>query len=312
MDSASTVVGIDVAKEKVDVCRLPQNTKLVVACADYPALAKQLLQMNPALVVIEASGGYERPLVAALAELDLPVAVVNPAHVRHYARGIGFKAKTDAIDAYVLARYGQDAKPAPNASGHGVDDEIRDLLARRRQLVAMRVAEKNRAKQAASKRIQRSIERILKPVEKELAELDREIDEYFKNSPEWSERKEILTSVPGVGDGTARTLLTDLPELGSLTREKVAALVGLAPMNRDSGKYRGARRICGGRHVVRSSLYMAGLSARRYNPSIKAFYDRLRAAGKPYKVAMAACMRKLIVLLNALVKEKTKFVLKTT
>lgn len=311
MESTPVIVGIDVAKDKVNYCALPKKEEGEIPAGQYPQLAKQLVAMKPDLIVIEATGGYERNVVAALAEHDLPIAVVNPSQVRSYAKGVGFKAKTDPIDAFVLARFGHDAKPQPNVSGVGVKGAIRDMLARRRQLIGMHTAEKNRAQQAASKRVARSIQHVLKVLEKELKRLEAEIDDYISSSPEWSEKREIMKSVPGVGEHTAHAMLVEFPELGTLTREQAASLAGLAPMNRDSGKYRGGRHICGGRSAVRSALYMATLTARCCNPVIRVFYERLRAAGKLYKVAMTACMRKLLLLLNSLLKQNIRFIPKT-
>lgn len=301
------VIGIDVAKDKVDGCCLPEKKTFQANADEYPKLARELAAMKPALIVLEATGGYERPLVAALAEHDLPVAVVNPGYVRHYAKGLGYLAKTDAIDAYVIARYGREARPKPNVSNNREHAEIRELLARRRQLIALRVAESNRIQQAGSPRVVKSIEKVLALVERQLEQLDEDIDAFFQSTPEWQEKQALLTSVPGVGDVTARMLLCELPELGQLSRVKIAALAGVAPLNRDSGRHRGARHIGGGRAIVRSGLFMACWSAKRHNPIIKAYFERLVASGKKYKEAMIASVRKLLIILNAMMKNRTTF-----
>lgn len=301
------VIGLDVAKDKVDGCCLPKKKMFQAHADEYPKLARELAALKPALIVLEATGGYERPLVAALAEYDLPLAVVNPGFVRHYAKGLGYLAKTDAIDAYVIARYAREARPNPNVSSDRAHAEIRELLARRRQLMAMRVAEANRAQQAGSARVVKSIRQILALLDRQLKQLDQDIDIFFQSTPEWREKHDLLTSVPGVGEGTARMLLCELPELGQLSRARIAALAGVAPLNRDSGRHRGVRHIGGGRPAVRSGLFMACWTAKRHNPVIQAYFERLRAAGKPYKVALIASVRKLLVMLNAMVKTKTAF-----
>lgn len=308
--SASVIVGVDVSKDKIDVCVLPKKERFTVEAEQYPAFAKKLLSMEPDLVVMEATGGYERPLHIILSRLGIPVAVVNPRPVRDYAKSQGFLAKTDALDAHVIAMFGDHTRPRPEALSEA-DLELRELLSRRRQLVSIRNGECNRKQQASSKKVLRTIDAILKPLDAQIAVIDKELDKRIKDFPEWREKKEILKSVPGIGDQTCRTLLIELPELGQLNRSKIAALAGVAPMNHDSGKLRGARHIRGGRVAVRNALYMACFSGLKCNPTIKQLYGRLRKTGKTFKMAMTACMRKLLIIVNAMIKEKTTFTSKS-
>ena len=260
------------------------------------------------LVVLEASGGFERSLAAALAAAGLAVAVVNPRQARDFARATGRLAKTDALDAEALARFAEAVRPTPRIVP---DEEARTLsaiLARRRQIVAMLAAEKNRLLHApaSTKPVKKRIEAHVRWLEKELACIDRDLEEAIEESPTWRENEELLRSVPGVGPVLARTLLAELPELGSedLTGKQLAALAGVAPLNRDSGTLRGRRAVWGGRAQVRAVLYMGALAATRFNPAVKGFYERLLVAGKPRKVALVACMRKLLVVLNAVLKHR--------
>lgn len=300
-------VGIDVAKNKVNVCCLPQNTHEEYTQEDYPKLAEKLKNIKPTLIVMEATGGYQRAIQIALADHELPVAVINPAHARHFAKAMGRLAKTDDIDAEALALFAQKMQPKPNLCGQGVPDEIKELVARRRQLTGMRVMETNRSHRAEGKLVRKGLQATLRLFDKQIAEVDAAIDRYFRSTPEWNEKREILVSVPGVGEVTARVLLTELPELGTLSKSKIAALAGVAPMNADSGRFRGARHIRGGRSPVRAALYMACVSGIRYNPSLRKYYTHLRSLGKKYKVAMTACMRKLLIILNTMLREKTTF-----
>lgn len=300
------IVGIDVSKDKVNVCILPQKERFVVEAGQYSTLAKKLLNLEPALVVMEATGGYERKLHLLLSRLELPVAVVNPRLVREYARSQGLLEKTDHLDAYVIARFGAHSNPRVNPLTE-TDLELKELLSRRRQLVSLRTGELNRKQQVATRKVTRTIDAIIKPLTKQITVIDKELDKHIQNFPDWQEKEDILQSVPGIGAQTSRTLLVELPELGELSRTKIAKLVGVAPINHDSGKLRGTRHIYGGRTTVRCALYMACVTAIRRNPVIKAVYQRLRAAGKKYKIAMTACMRKLLVIINTMVKEKTKF-----
>ena len=300
-------VGIDVSKGKVAVCILPQDERFEVPEEKYGQLAKKLIRLEPELVVMEATGGYERPLRLKLLKYGLPVAVVNPRQVRDYAKALGVLAKTDSIDSFIIARFAKDVQPTPNRNESEEHQVLRELLARRRQLVSMRTSESNRRHQAVSKRVSCSIKESITHLNRQLRLLEQEIDTFIKKLPDWQEKEEILRSAPGVGEQTFRTLASELPELGELSREEIASLVGIAPLNRDSGKYHGRRHIRGGRIGVRNALYMACITAIRKNPVIRVFYERLRGCGKQFKVALTACMRKLLTILNAMVKQKRKF-----
>jgi transposase len=264
-----------------------------------------LKAIAPHRIVLEATGGYERHMVAALAAEALPVVAVNPRQVRDFARALGKLAKTDAIDAQVLALFAQKIDPPLRPIPDAQRAALSDLLARRRQLVELRTAESNRLAQAASRRVKSSIQAILAAIEKQINAIDDDLDDQIKRSPVWKEKEDLLTSVPGIGKLTARTLLTCLPELGDISRQAIAALVGVAPINRDSGMMRGKRTTWGGRKVVRSALYMAVLAATRCNPVLKAHYHKLVAAGKAKKLALIACIRKLLVMINAMLRTKT-------
>ncbi len=297
-------VGIDVAKARLDVAVRPTGDSWQVTndAAGVAALVARLHQLQPTLVVLEATGGYERPVTAALSAAGLAVAVVNPRQVRDFARAIGKLAKTDALDAQVLAHFAEAVRPParPLATDHA--QYLTAILMRRRQIVAMLAAEQNRLETAPLVR-----ERVAAHIvwlEEELARLDGDLAEAIRDDPAWQEREALLRSVPGVGPVLATTLLAELPELGALTRHQVAALVGVAPLNCDSGTLRGKRAVWGGRGRVRAVLYMAALVASRHNPAIKAFYQRLCAAGKARKVAVVACMRKLLTILNAMLAHR--------
>jgi transposase len=300
--SSDVVVGIDVSKARLDVHVLPGGDSFTVPRdeAGYGALVARLAGLGVRVVAMEATGGLETPVVVALHEAGLPVAVLNPRQVRDVARGLGQLAKNDAIDAAMIARFAEVAKltgqPVPEASAR----RLGELMARRRQLIGMRTAETNRLQQTADKRVRRSIERVLKTIEAELKSLDRDLDDAIRQSPIWRDVVELLESQPGIGKVTARTLVADLPELGRTSGKKIAALVGLAPYCRDSGTMRGKRMIWGGRADIRATLYMATLAAIRSNPTIRAFHHGLIARGKAPKVAIVACMRKIVVHLNAI------------
>jgi transposase len=307
-------VGIDVGKAQLDVAVRPaEGTREAVAPQQYPndeagiaALVGRLDALRPApqLVVLEATGGLERAVVAALALAGLPVAVVNPRQVRDFAKATGQLAKTDALDAGVLAHFAQALQPPPTPLPDAQQQEVAALVERRRQLVGMLTAEKNRAHQAPPA-VRPLIQAHIAWLEQALSDLHGTLDQLLHASPLWCERAQLLQSVKGVGPKTAYTLLADLPELGTLAPKQLAALVGLAPHNRDSGAWRGSRHIWGGRAAVRSALYMATLAAVRSNPVLRAFYARLRAGGKPKKVAHVACMHKLLTILNALLRHRT-------
>lgn len=309
MDDVRTVVGIDISKDRLDVACLPEAVRSFSGFDNdtkgHAALVAWLNEVSPRLIVLESTGGYQRVLVAALAAAGLPVVVVNPRQVRDFARALGVLAKTDAIDAMVLARFGDKVNPTLRPLPDAESSALVDLLARRRQLVELRTAESNRLGQATTARIKASIRAVLTTIEKQLAAIDDDMDDRIKKSPAWKEKEDLLTSVPGIGPLTARTLMACLPELGTVSRQAIAALVGVAPINRDSGTMRGKRTTWGGRKVVRSALYMAALVATRHNPVLKAHYAKLLAAGKAKKLALIACLRKLLVTLNALLRTRT-------
>jgi transposase len=304
--------GVDVSKERLDVCLRwsePESHEEDVFFvtrdeAGIDTLISRLLEEHPVLVILEATGGFERAVVAALATEGLPVAVVNPRQVRDFARATGRLAKTDRIDASILARFAEAIRPAPKPLPEEEIRALQGILARRRQLVGMLTAENNRLP-TASKPVAKRIAAHIRWLEKELSRTDRDLEEAIKSSPTLGENEALLRSVPGVGPVLARTLLAQVPELGTLTHKRVAALVGVAPLNRDSGTLRGRRSIWGGRAEVRAALYMGALVAARRNPAIKEFYERLLAAGKPKKVALVACMRKLLSIVNAVLKHRT-------
>jgi len=299
-------VGIDVAKDRLDVHVRPSGEAFAVS-RDHEglsALSERLRALAPTLVVMEASGGFEVTVAAALSAAGLPLAVVNPRQIRDFARATGRLAKTDALDAAAIAHFAEAIRPQPRPLRDAQARELAELVARRRQVIDMMGAERNRLRQLHSVRLKTRIERHLTALQKELTEIEDDLDDAIRRTPVWREKEELLTSVPGVGDATARTLLAELPELGTLDRKAIAALAGLAPFNRDSGTLRGRRTIWGGRASVRTALYMAALVAARRNSSIAAFYARLRAAGKPAKLALTACMRKLLTILNAVLRDR--------
>lgn len=301
-----TFVGADIAKDQVDVHIRPTDERVQFSRdeAGLAGLVARLQHLGPRLVVLEATGGYEIPVAAALASAGVPVTVVNPRQIRDFARATGQLAKTDALDAQIMARFAEVVQPAVRPLPTAAAQALGDLVARRRQLIEMLGAERNRHQQARDPQLQRRIATHVRWLTKALAELDTTLADTIRSSPIWRERDNLLQSVPGIGDVTAYTLLADLPELGRLDRRKIAALVGVAPMNRDSGHWRGRRTIAGGRPAVRSVLYMATLTAVRFNPVIAHFYQRLTAAGRPKKVALTAAMRKLLTILNAMLRDQ--------
>jgi transposase len=301
-------VGIDVSKARLDVAMCPLAEKLSVSNDEVgvQALVKRLSEIQPALIVLEATGGLERSVSGALGSAQLPVVVVNPRQVRDFAKAIGQLAKTDRIDALVLARFAEAVRPPLRPLPDELSLELRALIARRRQLIEMMVAEKNRLS-TASRVVKKRIEAHLRWLEAELDRADKDLDQSIRQSPIWREHEDLLKTVPGIGPIVSRTLLAELPELGKLNRKKIAALVGIAPLNCDSGTFRGRRGIWGGRATVRAVLYMAALVASRRNSVIRNFYQRLRDKGKAPKVALVACMRKLLIILNAMIKHKTRW-----
>jgi transposase len=304
-DGREVFVGIDIGKDRLDVHIRPLGQHLVVGndLAGLAQLATRLEADPPSLIVLEASGGYERLAVIALLERGLPVAVVNPRQTRKFAAAVGRLAKTDKIDAAVLAHFADAIRPAPRAVVEGTLDRLQTLLARRRQLAVMTNAEKQRLGKADDPIARRSLKAMLTSLDRQLAVIDKAIGRLIEADPALADKLERLKSVPGIGDVSACTLIAELPELGHASRHQIAALTGVAPINRDSGRYRGKRRIQGGRVEVRAPLYMATLVAVRHNPVIRPFYRRLRAAGKPAKVALVACMRKLVIMLNAMLRD---------
>lgn len=308
MEATPIFVGIDVSKARLDVAMRPTGERESVANdkAGIKALVKRLAEIQPAWIVLEATGGLERQVTYALVSADLPVVVVNPRQVRDFAKATGQLAKTDTIDAWVLAHFAQAVRPALRPLPDAVTLEFRALIARRRQITEMIVAERNRLG-TASKAVRKRIEAHILWLEAELDRAEKDLDQSIRQSPIWQENQDLLRSVPGIGPVISRTLLAELPELGKLNRQQIAALVGIAPLNRDSGTFKGRRGIWGGRATVRAALYMAALVASRRNAVIRTFYKRLRNGGKAPKVALVACMRKLLTILNAMIKHKTRW-----
>ena len=302
-------VGVDVAKDSFDV--FVSATETTFTATNDQAGFRQLLGELPTpgscLVVVEATGGYQREMVAELIAAGHHVAVVNPRQVRDFARGLGVLAKTDRLDARVIARFGQQAQPRPTKKLPEKQDELQQLVVRRRQLIDLRTAEKNRLPLARSKSVSNSIRRTIEQLQETIRQIEKEINDLVESDDQLQCQATLMQSVPGVGAVTAASLLAELPELGQLNRQQIAALVGLAPLNRDSGKFQGRRSIWGGRAAVRKALYMAALTARRCNPVIQAFAERLEAAGKPFKVVLTACMRKLLVILNTIVRNHSNW-----
>jgi transposase len=304
MVSSDIWIGIDVAKDTLEVasCDQPMTQRWSNDEAGVAALRAALEERAPQLIVLEATGGYETMVTAALVAAMLPVAVVNPRQVRDCARATGTLAKTAAVDARLLARFAQRIQPPVRPVPDAVAQNLAALLARRRQLLEMRTMEMNRWPHVTT-RLRSQLDAHVVWLSQQIAELDRELDQTLRGSPVWRAKERVLRSIPGIGPGVARTLLGELPELGTLDRGEVAALAGVAPLNQDSGQRRGKRRTWGGRASVRAALYMAVVSAIRCHPTIKPFYARLREAGKPPKVAMVACMRKLLTIANAVLRD---------
>ncbi len=299
----ASYVGIDVSKDRLDVHVLPSGESFAVArdSAGLGALNERLRQLSAAVIAVEATGGFEAMVAASLASAGLPVVVINPAQVRAFAVALGQRAKTDPIDAAVIARFAAATKPPVRALPDADTQRLADLVARRRQIIEMIVAERQREKRATAK-ARKSIARLLKALQKELSSLDADIDDAVRGSPAWRDQENLLKSVPGVGDITARTLIAELPELGRLDRRRIAALAGLAPWTRQSGKWRGKSFIGGGRAAVRTALFMATMVARKHNPALSLFHQRLITAGKPKMVALIATARKLLTILNAIIR----------
>jgi transposase len=300
-------VGIDVSKDRLDVHLCPGGEAFAVP-RDGDGLADLLgrLEALPVeLVVLEATGGFETVVAAALAAARLPLAVVNPRQIRDFARATGRLAKTDALDAAIIARFAEAVRPEPRPVPSEEAMALGELVARRRQIVETMTAERNRRRHLTQARLLRGVDRVLAVLQAQLSEIESDIDGAIRQTPAWREREELLKSVPGIGSAIARTLIAELPELGSLDRRKIASLVGLAPMNRDSGTLRGRRTIMGGRATVRSALFMSMMVTIRHKLPLYAAYDRLRQLGKPPKVAIVACMRKLLTIANAIIRDST-------
>ncbi|MEO5755545.1 MAG: IS110 family transposase [Mesorhizobium sp.] len=300
------IVGIDVSKDRLDVHVLPSGNAFWIGNdhAGVEDLVRRLAALGPSTVGLEATGGFERLAVAALAGSGLEVVVLNPAQVRAYANALGKRAKTDPIDAAVISAFVCATKPQPRPLPDAETRALAELVVRRRQIVQMIVAEENRARMMSAKQARKSIQRLLAALRRELASLDADMDDHIRKSPVWRVNEKLLSSVPGVGPIVARTMIAEMPELGSLDRRQIASLAGLAPWTRQSGKWRGKSFIGGGRSRVRAVLFMAALVAIRHNPILKAFRDRLVAAGKPKIVAVVATMRKLLTILNAIIRDQ--------
>jgi len=308
MSDVPCFVGIDVAKAQLDSALRPSGERWAVPndASGVATLVDRLQGLHPALIVLEATGGLERLVTSALATVGLPVVVVNPRQARDFARATGQLAKTDALDARALAHFADVIRPTPRPLPDTQTQELRALLGRRQQLIGMRTAEQHRLA-GTSGRLTQAIEAHIAWLNTRIATLDDDLETLLRASPLWRANDDLLQSVPGIGPVCARTLLLELPELGTLTRQQIAALVGVAPLNCDSGTLRGRRMIWGGRAPGRTVLYMGTLVATRFNPQIKAFYQRLLAAGKRKKVALTACMRKLLTMLNAMLKHRTSW-----
>jgi len=304
--AAPTFVGIDVAKDRLDVHLRPADEVFALArdSVGLAELVERLVALRPALVVLEATGGFEVTVAGALAAAKLPVVVVNPRQIRDFARATGRLAKTDRLDAAAIARFAEAVRPAPRPLPSAAAQALGELVARRRQLVDMITSEGQRRRQAHDPRLGRRLEAHVTWLQKELAALEGDLDDTVRGSPVWRATEDLLAAVPGIGKTSARTLIAELPELGSLDRRQIAALVGVAPMNRDSGTFRGRRMVQGGRASVRTALDMPTLTAIRPHPALQAFYQRLIGRGRPAKVAITACMRKLLTILNAILRDR--------
>ena len=306
MEQTNCYVGIDVSQATLDVGLSPTNKAWQVPHteAGIADLVGQLRDVEPSLVVLEATGGFEVLLVSAMAEAGLPVVLINPRQVRDFARATGKLAKTDNLDARVLAQFAERVRPTPRPLADATARELKALLARRRQLLEMITAEKNRLP-TASRRVRPQVQEHIHWLVQRLEQLDRDLTDFIRSSPAWRAKDDLLRTTPGVGPVLSFTILADLPELGTLNRREIAALVGVAPFNRDSGTLRGHRKVWGGRTQVRTTLYMATLVATRFNPVVRTFYQRLTATGKPKKLALIACMRKLLTILNSMLAHHT-------
>jgi transposase len=302
-------VGIDVSKDRLDVHVRPSAEAFAVTRdgKGLNELIERLRSLVPTLVVVEATGGFETIVAAAIAGAHLPLAVINPAQVRHFAQAVGKRAKTDPIDAGIIARFAEAVKPEPRELPDEAARLLAELVGRRAQVIEMLVAERQRDKRATATRLRKSIARHIAALEKELPEIDRDIDTMVRGSPVWRAKEDLLVTVPGVGNTLARTFLAEIPELGRLTRRQIASLVGVAPFTRQSGQWRGKSMIAGGRAIARSGVFLAALSAIRCNAPLRAFYQRLLLRGKAKMVALIAVARKLLTILNAMLRDKKQW-----
>jgi transposase len=298
-------VGIDVSKDRLDIHVRPSDEAFAVSRdgKGLEQLVERLRELSPVLVAVEATGGFEVIVAAAIAGAGLPLAVVNPAQIRHFAQAVGKRAKTDPVDAGVIAHFAEAVRPVPRALPDEAARLLAELVCRRRQIIDMIVAERQREKRATNVRVRKSLARHIAVLEKELMEIDGDIDTLVRGSPVWRAKEDLLASVPGIGKTIARILLAELPELGTLGRREIASLAGLAPYTRQSGKWRGKSMIAGGRTAVRSATFLGALVATRHNAILKAFYQRLLQAGKPKMVALIAVARKLLTILNAILRD---------
>lgn len=300
------IIGIDVSKDRLDVAVRPSGEVFAIErnAGGLEQLTLRLGALSPNLVALEASGGFETVVAATLAAARFPIVVVNPAQIRAFAKAVGQRAKTDPIDAGIIAHFAEATRPEPRPLPDEATLLLADLVARRRQILEMMVAERQREKRVTVPHLRKSIVRLLKALERELTSVDTDINDAVRGSPAWREKEDLLASVPGVGPTIARTLMAELPELGQLNRRQVAALAGLAPFTRQSGQWRGRSFIGGGRTTVRTALFMGAMVAKRHNPVLKGFFDRLVAAGKPKMVALIAVARKLLTMLNAILRDR--------
>ena len=307
MSDEKVYIGIDVSKDTFSVASCPNvlKTSLPNTPQGHSQLCKHLKEHSIALIVMEATGGYEKPIIAELLEAQLPAVVVNPRQVRDFARGMGQLAKTDSIDAEVLAKFAQLVQPSPRPHKTSQMTDLSELVNRRRQLNNLRTQESNRLAMAHHQKVRKSVQQVIKVLDYQIAQIDELISEHIKSDDNFSQKDKILRSTPGIGPQTSAMLLSQMPELGGLNRQEIAALAGLAPFDRSSGKWTGRSHIWGGRSEVRSVLYMAALTARRCNPVIRLFAQRLEAQGKAFKVVLTACMRKLLIILNTMIRNQT-------
>jgi transposase len=303
-ESDLVFVGIDVSKAHLDVAvhGKPELLRVTNDESGIEKLVPELVELGPSLVVLEATGGFEMPVAVALAAAQIPLVIANPRQTRDFARSTGQLSKTDAIDAQGLALFAARVRPQVRELRSEDAQALDALVARRRQIIGMLTQEKNRLG-FALKPVQKGIKKHIGWLERQLSDVDADLDSRIRSSPVWAAKSDLLQSVPGVGPNLSRTLIAELPELGTLTHKQIAALVGVAPRAHDSGKFRGKRMIWGGRAPVRSALFLGILSAARWNPVIRPFYERLRNQGKPGRVAQTACMRKLLIMLNAMIRD---------